>query len=101
MDIGKAVWIFEVSSNVEADSTEQLDEVRNMHHYGMNLLPGISVLLSGGHVCPVTSGIPLASGLAAVITEVYKIVYICAYSYTCAYVYKQCIWKESESRRRV
>lgn len=38
MDIRKAVWIFEVSSNVEADSTEQLDEVRNLDRYGMNLL---------------------------------------------------------------
>lgn len=50
MDIGKAVWIFEVSSNMEADSTEQLDRVRNMNHCGMDLLPGISVLLSCGHV---------------------------------------------------
>lgn len=59
-----------------------------MNHYGMNLLPGISVFLSGGHVCPVISRIPVASGLAAVITEVYKIVYVCANSYTYAYVYK-------------
>lgn len=45
VDIGKAVWIFEVSSNVEADSTERLDGVRNMHHYGMNLLPGICFVI--------------------------------------------------------
>lgn len=50
VDIGKAVWIFEVSSNMEEDSTEQLDRVRNMNHYGMDLLPGISVLLSCGRV---------------------------------------------------
>lgn len=50
MDVGKTVWIFEVSSNVETDSTEQLDRVRNMNHYGMDLLPGISVLLYCGHV---------------------------------------------------
>lgn len=80
--------MFEISSNVEADSTEQLDRVRNMNPYGMNLFPDISVLLSGGHVCPVISRIPVASGLAAVITEVYKIVYICANSYTYVHVYK-------------
>ena len=67
---------------MEADSTEQLDGVTNMNHYGMNFLLGISVLLSGGHVCPVISRIPVVSGLAAVITEVYKIVYRCANSYT-------------------
>lgn len=83
MDIRKAVWIFEVSSNVEADSTEQLDEVRNLDRYGMNLLPGVSVLLSGGHVCAVVSGTPVASGLASVTTELYNIVYVCANS--CAY----------------
>lgn len=76
MDVGKAVRVFDVSSKVEADSAEQLDGVSNMSDDGMNLLPGISVLLSGRHVCPVTSRIPVASGLAAVITEVYKIVYI-------------------------
>lgn len=88
VDVEKSVWIFEISSNVEADSTEQVDGVRTMNRYGMNLLPGISVLLSGGHMCPVISGIPVASGLAAVFTEVYKIVYVCAKSYTHAYVYK-------------
>lgn len=29
MTIGKAVWIFEASSNVEADSTEQLDSQKH------------------------------------------------------------------------
>lgn len=29
VDIGKAVWIFEVSSNMEADSTEQLDSQKH------------------------------------------------------------------------
>lgn len=52
-----------------------------MNHYGVDLLPGISVLLSCGHVCLVISRISVASGLAAVITEIHKIVYMCAYSY--------------------
>lgn len=81
MAIGKGVWVFDASSKVEAGSAEQLDGVSNMSYDGMNLLPGISVLLSGRHACPVTSRIPVGSGLAAVIAEVYKIVYI--YIYIC------------------
>lgn len=87
VDIGKAVWMFEVWSNVEADSTEQLDRVRNMNHYGVDLLPGISVLLYCGHVCLVISRISVASGLATVIAEIHRVVYMSAYSYTYSHVY--------------
>lgn len=80
VDIGKAVWIFEVSSNMEADSTEQLESETWITVAWICFLVFQFCCLVD--MCLVISRISVTSVLAAVITEIHKIVYMCAYSYT-------------------
>lgn len=85
MTIGKAVWIFEASSNVEADSTEQLDSQKHESLWHGFTSWYFSFVIMWTCVLLLAEFQWLQGYLQS--SQKYRVVYMCAYSYIYACVY--------------